>query len=44
VGSINVDSAKEFARRFMDQAGADYDALKNVVQSGSAKVNEHLYI
>ena len=23
----------------MDQAGADYDALKNVVQSGSAKVS-----
>ncbi|RKP22495.1 hypothetical protein SYNPS1DRAFT_25741 [Syncephalis pseudoplumigaleata] len=36
-GNVNIDSAKDFARRFIDQAGADYDALKSVVQSGSAK-------
>ncbi|KAI9597715.1 hypothetical protein BDF19DRAFT_434217 [Syncephalis fuscata] len=38
--NANIDSAKEFARRFIDQAGADYDALKNVVQSGSAKLTD----
>ncbi|RKP06588.1 hypothetical protein THASP1DRAFT_31596 [Thamnocephalis sphaerospora] len=38
LSAINIDTAKDIARRFIDQAGADYGALRNVVQTGSTKL------
>lgn len=37
-----MDQAKEFAKRFADQASADYGAFKDVVQQGGLKVSEYL--
>jgi hypothetical protein len=37
--NINLDTAKELAKRFIDQASADYSALASAVQAGSSKAS-----